>query len=136
MSKKTYHGNIDYRQTDIQIHSTLWFVLVTPSQAPLKKGGSNFVDFQLKTNEFRISIEVFIMVGIFTTEFKFTLKLFFHLSLIFLEPVFTSTIFPYILLYVPAIEAGVTTLSSFFFIVFVGGRHLRQMCTFNNIFLC
>ena len=36
LSKKTYHGNIDYRQTDIQIHSTQWFVLVTPSQTTLK----------------------------------------------------------------------------------------------------
>jgi len=50
-----------------------------------------------------------------------------RIPLILLDPVFTSTIFPYILLYVPAIEAGVTTLSSFFFIIFVGGRHLRQM---------
>ena len=44
------HRNNDHRQTNIQILPALWFVLVTPSQAPLKKGGSNFVDFQLRIN--------------------------------------------------------------------------------------
>jgi hypothetical protein len=50
-----------------------------------------------------------------------------RIPLIFLSPSFLSTIFPHILLYLPAVERGVTALASFFFIIFVGGRHLRQV---------
>ena len=46
---------------------------------------------------------------------------------IFLDSSFVSNMFPYFLLYVPAIEKGISTLSSFFFLIFIGGRHLRQV---------
>ena len=50
-----------------------------------------------------------------------------RIPLIFLESSFISNTFPYFLLYVPAIEKGLTCLASFFFLIFVGGRHLRQV---------
>ena len=50
---------------------------------------------------------------------------------IFLDTVFLSTIFPYILLYCPALETGLTTLTSLLFLVMVGARHLRQVETRN-----
>ena len=50
---------------------------------------------------------------------------------IFLDTVFLSTIFPYILLYCPALETGLVTLTSLLFLVMVGARHLRQVETTN-----
>ena len=50
-----------------------------------------------------------------------------RIPLIFLDSYFNSNIFPYFLLYVPAFEKGITTLASFFFLIFVGGRQLRQV---------
>jgi len=46
---------------------------------------------------------------------------------VFLDFQFISHILPHILLYVPAVEKGMITLVSFFFLIFIGGRHLRQI---------
>jgi len=48
---------------------------------------------------------------------------------IFLDTAFISSIFPHILLYSPALETGLTALASLFFLILVGGRHLRQVET-------
>ena len=46
---------------------------------------------------------------------------------VFLDSQFLLEMFPNILLYIPAVEAGISTLSSFLFLIFVARRHLRQV---------